>query len=103
MREPMTHDFRRVYWSHNIEVNCIGDNIYTGFSWSTPGVWEGDEVLWETAYGYARARVLESEHVFNVDDMYKIKCEVVGRSVKKSLKGEFEKDKPFEVEEWIDA
>lgn len=103
MREPVLHDYRKTYWGHNIGIKAVPNHParFNGWCFARYGVRLMDEVIWETAYGYARARVVDCEPYGDPTDMYKIEVEVVGRAVKESLRKQFEEDNPFEVEEWI--
>ena len=74
------HDFRKVRWGHNFDpTGAITMDTLEAFSWSTPIVRSGDEVVWETAYGYVVGKVVECRHYVNPNDMALWTAEIVER------------------------
>lgn len=74
----MRHDFRNSRWGHNIDAKVVND-LLSGFSWSTPALKLGDEIVYNTNYGWAVAEVVVCHNYRDPYDMTDFKAEITER------------------------
>lgn len=73
-------DYTHRSWGHNIEfIGSVVDGKAHACCWYMWGVREGDNVLWETAYGTALARVVAAKPFYDPQDMYSIDLVIIER------------------------
>lgn len=73
------HDFRVTTWGHNISLARFKGGTLTAFTWSTPVVKMGDELIWKTNYGYAVGQVIECKNYLDPMDMSRVIVKIIER------------------------
>ena len=73
-------DFTTTRWGHSLTIRQRENGKLQGFVWATPGPEVGDLLLWKTAYGSARGKVVESRWCGDPNDMYEVAVEVIERT-----------------------
>ena len=81
----MRHDFTRSRWGHNMSAKMDGE-VLKGFTWSSPQLKEGDEVRYETAYGWAVAKVTNCHQYRDPHDMARFEAVIVERELSEKSK-----------------
>lgn len=94
----MRHDFRHSTWGHAMHMpNLNPDGDLEAMSHSTPVVRVGDEVMYETAYGYAVAEVIKATPYLDPPDMCRWTARVTERHLSETVRrlvAEGKVDKP---------
>lgn len=80
----MRHDFTRSRWGHNMEAKLNGESL-EGYTWSSPRIKLGDELLYKTAYGTAVAQVVEVKTYLDPHDMAHFKATIIKRNLSEKV------------------
>lgn len=78
-------DYRHTSWGHNIAISHWDkdpEGELRGHVWNQKPVNVGDEMIWETPYGYATAKVTEVKPCGDPWDMYWLRVQVIRREDK---------------------
>lgn len=89
-------DFRKTGWGHNIYLNSMGDDCFSGLVICTPAPKVWDTLLWKTAYGYVEARVDYVQPKGDPVDMYTVTARVVCRIADPNIVSQEEIDEYFD-------